>query len=221
MSKLKTQTNKGAVTRFKPKTKKQLQLADSIIANKIVFATGPAGTGKTHVPVALACEDFIDGKISKIILVRPAVVACGEKLGYLPGDILDKMDPFLAPIFDVMNEYWQDAEIERMYAAGTIEISPLSFMRGRTFRDCYVLTDEAQNMTEDQMIMLLTRVGLNGKLVIGGDLEQNDLGKVNSGLAKGIKLANLIHGIDHVQFDLTDIVRDPIIKEILEVWKTL
>lgn len=220
-SKKKPTANLEIIYKFKPKTEKQAELSEAIKSNNVVFITGPAGTGKTYVSVAMACEAFIGRKINRIVIVRPAVAACGEKLGFLPGDLVDKMDPFLQPIYDAMNDYWQDERIAEMIANKEIEIVPLGYMRGRTFNNSYVLTDEAQNCSDDQMLMLLTRIGNESKILIGGDLDQNDLGKINSGLSKGLKLAGLIDSIEHVEFTIKDCVRNPLIGTIIEAWKTI
>lgn len=206
---------------FCPRNQKQYEYKDAVEANKIVFATGPAGTGKTHVPVAMACEYFIQGKVSRIIISRPAITACGEKHGFVPGDLLNKMDPFLGPIFDVMNNYWQDEVIKEKCMNNQILVIPMAFMRGRTFRDAFIFVDEAQNCNEDQILMLLTRIGEGGTMVISGDLDQNDLKGERSGLSKAVKLADKIEGIEHISFTKADIVRDPIIREILDYWPTL
>lgn len=206
---------------FQPRNQKQQEYKDSIESNKIIFATGPAGTGKTHVPVSIACEYFIKGKISKIIISRPAIAACGEKHGFMPGDLLNKMDPFLGPIFDVMNNYWQDEVIKDMCLKNQITVVPMAFMRGRTFKDSFIFIDEAQNCTEEQMLMLLTRIGEAGTMIISGDLDQNDLRGVKSGLSKAVKLSGVIDGIVAVEFSKEDIVRDPIVKEILEHWANI
>lgn len=204
---------------FSPRNANQSDYADKIRSNSITLCTGPAGCGKTFVPTVLAIEALLAGKISKIVLVRPAVEACGEKIGFLPGDMTEKMSPFLGPIFDAMNEVWQDEKIQDMIKRGVIEIVPLAFMRGRTFDYSYVLTDEAQNMSEDQMLMLVTRIGKESKLIISGDLDQNDLGnKSSSGLKRAIGLSGKVESLAVAKFDLDDCVRNPIIIDILNNW---
>lgn len=214
---------KDTFLRFKSKTAKQRLLAEAILSNCIIFATGPAGTGKTHVPVALACEDLLDGKIKQIVIARPAITACGEKHGFLPGDIDEKMDPFLRPIYDVMSLYFQPNPNGKGFNTTNynIEISPLAFMRGRTFDDAVIIIDEGQNTTEEQILMILTRIGKNSKIIIAGDLDQNDIKGGQSGLAKGIKLAGKVDGIVHVEFDINDCVRNPIITDIIKAWSAL
>ena len=199
--------------------KSQQHYVDKILANDITLCTGPAGCGKTFVPVMLAVEDFLKNRISKIVLVRPAIEACGEKLGSLPGDLLAKMDPFLAPIFDAMNEVWQNERIEEMIRKGTIDIVPLAYMRGRTFNHSFIITDEAQNMNENQMLMLLTRIGRESKMVISGDLQQNDLGhNARSGLSKALALVGKVPGLDSFEFGSDDCVRHGIITDIIKNW---
>ncbi len=204
---------------LEPQTEAQAYYQDLIKSNSVTLCTGPAGCGKTFVPTLMAVEDFLLNRVSKIVLVRPAVEACGEKLGFLPGDLLSKMDPFLGPIFDAMNEVWQNEKIEEMIHKGEIEVVPLAYMRGRTFNYSFILTDEAQNMTEDQMLMLLTRIGKESKMVISGDLQQNDLGTRHlSGLKRALNLVGKVDSIASMEFTAEDCVRNPVIIDILKNW---
>ncbi len=222
VSKFPTSAPMQSLVRITPKNESQAAYIDEMEANNIVFCGGPAGCGKTFLSTLLAIRMYQTKAINKIVLVRPAVEACGEKLGFLPGDLLDKMDPFLCPIFDAMNEVWQDERIKEMIEEKTIDIVPLGYMRGRTFRHSFVITDEAQNMSEDQMIMLLTRIGEGSKMVISGDESQNDLGtRSKSGLQKGLKLAGKIPGIGSFMFKKSDSVRHALIGQILEEWENL
>lgn len=207
---------------IRPRNQSQTEYYSKIEANKLIFGMGPAGTGKTFLAVLHAMKGFNEMKYNQIILIRPAVEA-GEKLGFLPGNLEEKMDPFLNPIYDAMNEYWQDEKIQQMIETGQIKIVPLAFMRGRTFRNAAIIVDEAQNISEDQMKMLITRFGEGSKMIINGDLSQNDLPKnVVSGLLKGIKLAKLgLDTIDYHEFDVKDVVRDELVQTVLENWDTL
>ena len=187
-------------------------------ANSIVFAIGPAGTGKTMLAVQNGIKLFQEGLVDKIIVTRPAV-SVDEDLGFLPGDLNEKMAPWTRPIFDVLGEYYQQKDIARMLEEGVIEISPLAYMRGRTFKNAYIIADEMQNATINQMKMLLTRLGENSKMVVTGDLAQadrlNDNGLIDfCNLLKG---RNLRH-IDIVQFDHKDIERHEAVREVLEVY---
>lgn len=211
--------NGTSAYKISPLNLSQKTFLDIIANNDIIFSSGPAGCGKTFLATMSAVRAFQLGEINKIILVRPAVEACGEKLGFLPGDMLDKMDPFLAPIFDAMNEVWQNERIEEYISQGAIEVVPLGYMRGRTFKHSYVITDEAQNMSEDQMLMLLTRIGEGCKMIIGGDESQSDLSpRISSGLKKGLSLAGRILSIEKFIFDRKDSVRHPLIEQIIEAW---
>ena len=185
----------------------------------IVFAIGPAGTGKTMLAVQHGIKLFQDGVVDKIVITRPAV-SVDEDLGFLPGDLNEKMAPWTRPIFDVFGEYYQAKEVARMLEEGTIEISPLAYMRGRTFKNAYIVADEMQNATTNQMKMLLTRLGENSKMVVTGDLAQADRMNDN-GL---IDFCNLLTGkpglkhIDVIQFDQKDIERHEAVKEVLTIY---
>lgn len=207
---------------IRPRNESQTRYLDAINANKLVFGLGPAGTGKTFIAVLHAMKGFSERQYSQIILVRPAVEA-GEKLGFLPGDLVEKMDPFMNPIYDAMNEYWQDEKIQRMIETGDIKIVPLAYMRGRTFRNSAIIVDEAQNINEEQMKMLITRFGEGSKMIINGDMSQNDLPRhVASGLVKAQKLSALnLEDIACFEFSVSDVVRDPLVKTVLEKWDNL
>jgi phosphate starvation-inducible PhoH-like protein len=184
----------------------------------IVFAIGPAGTGKTLLAVQMGIRMFQEGKVDKIIVTRPAV-SVDEDLGFLPGTLNEKMAPWTRPIFDVLGEYYQQKDIEKMLYEGVIEISPLAYMRGRTFKNAYVIADEMQNATPNQMKMLLTRLGENSKMVVTGDLNQADRLKDN-GLVEFIeRIKNKrLDRIDAVYFDSLDIERHEAVKEVLELY---
>lgn len=205
-----------------PRTHRQAEYLELINSNYITFCVGPAGCGKTFLACLQAMKDLQDGSIRKIVLVRPSVTA-GEDIGFLPGSLEEKMDPFMAPLYDAFNEYWQDQLIEDYIADGTIEIVPLAFMRGRNFRNAFIIADEAQNTTKDQMKMLLTRFGDDCRMVIAGDISQNDLKHFQqSGLKAGVQLAKWgVTGISYFEFGVEDVVRHPVVRDILEGWESL
>lgn len=211
-------THNGKPIRFK--TLNQFELAKSIFRNDLVFSLGPAGTGKTFIAVLIACNEFKKGNINKIILTRPAVEA-GESLGFLPGDLKEKVDPYLMPLYDALYDILGEEYVEKMIEKKQIEIIPLAFMRGRTLNDAFVILDEAQNTTPGQMLMFLTRLGKNSKMVVNGDLSQTDLNMHRS--SSGLKLASEklrdIKGIDFKEFDIKDVVRNPLIEKIIERYK--
>ena len=183
------------------------------------FGVGPAGTGKTFLAVAMAVSYLNLKKVKRIILTRPAVEA-GEKLGFLPGDLSEKVDPYLKPLFDALNDMIDSDRINRMIDKSIIEIAPLAFMRGRTLNDAFIILDEAQNTTTTQMKMFLTRFGFNSKVIVTGDTTQIDLDKnIKSGLVESISLLKNINGIGFVNFNNDDIVRHPLVKEILDAYK--
>ncbi len=192
--------------------------AESTI-NDLIFAIGPAGTGKTYTAIALAVKALKNREIKKIILSRPAVEA-GENLGFLPGDLKDKIDPYLQPLYDALQDMIPAKKLEEYMKDGTIQIAPLAFMRGRTLSNAYVILDEAQNTTVNQLKMFLTRMGLNAKFVITGDVTQIDLPKKsNSGLLHAMKILSEIKSISIVKFDKRDILRHRLVRDIVEAYE--
>ena len=182
----------------------------------MTFGVGPAGTGKTYLAVADAVENMNKGNVEKIILSRPAVEA-GEQLGFLPGDIKEKIDPYLRPLYDALEDCMYKDKISKLLDREKIEIAPLAFMRGRTLSNSYIILDEAQNTTPMQMKMFLTRLGKDSKMVITGDLTQVDLPKKgNSGLYEALEVTNSIKQVRQIQFDSKDVVRHPIVNQIVE-----
>jgi len=202
-----------------PKSLAQKHYIDSIRKNDVVFGIGPAGTGKTYLVMALAVSAFLNHQFNRIILTRPAVEA-GEKLGFLPGDLSQKVDPYLRPLFDALYEMMDYDKVSRLIEKGVIEIAPLAFMRGRTLNDAFIILDEAQNTTSMQMKMFLTRLGFNSKAVITGDVTQIDLEKNTvSGLIHSENILKNIPKLDFVYFSNRDVVRHPIIKKIIEAYE--
>ncbi len=202
-----------------PKSLAQKHYIDSIRKNDIVFGIGPAGTGKTYLVMALAVSAFVNRQFNRIILTRPAVEA-GEKLGFLPGDLSQKVDPYLRPLFDALYEMMDYDKASRLIEKGAIEVAPLAFMRGRTLNDAFVILDEAQNTTTMQMKMFLTRLGSNSKAVTTGDITQIDLEKNDSsGLIHSENILKNIPGLDFVYFSNKDVVRHPIVKKIIEAYE--
>ena len=199
-----------------PKTLGQANYCDALKHNPIVFATGVAGTGKTYLAVAYAVHQLKQEAIQKIILTRPAVEA-GESLGFLPGDMKEKVDPYLRPLYDALYEMLGKDCVDRYLEKQVIEIAPLAFMRGRTLNDAVVILDEAQNTTQAQMKMFLTRMGKNTQLIINGDITQIDLVQERqSGLKQACSILKHIHGIEIVTFDSRDVVRHPLVQKIIE-----
>lgn len=187
--------------------------------NDLLFAIGPAGSGKTYTAIALAVRALKNREVKRIILSRPAVEA-GEKLGFLPGDLKEKIDPYLQPLYDALSDMIPGAKLNEYIERGTIQIAPLAFMRGRTLSDAVVILDEAQNTTAAQLKMFLTRLGINGKMIVTGDLTQIDLpASQTSGLRDAIDKLNDIRGIAIVEFDQKDIVRHPLVKHIVDAYK--
>lgn len=198
------------------KTANQKRLVHAFRNEKIIFASGVAGTGKTYLAVAYAVDQLKRGKIEKIILTRPAVEA-GESLGFLPGDMKEKVDPYLRPLYDALNEMLGQETVERYQEKEIIEIAPLAFMRGRTLNDAIVILDEAQNTTKSQMKMFLTRMGRNCRMIINGDITQIDLiRKTDSGLIHACHILQGIDGIAIQYLDQSDVVRNPLVQKIIE-----
>jgi len=203
---------------IKARTRNQVKMVNAARTNDIVFAIGPAGTGKTYTAVAIAVLALKEREIRRIILTRPAVEA-GENLGFLPGDLKEKIDPYLRPLYDALEDMIPNDKLKSMVESRTVEIAPLAFMRGRTLDNCYVILDEAQNSTDLQIKMFLTRMGPNAKLIITGDLTQIDLPrKQQSGLGKALRLLKNIKGIAQIQLDTDDVVRHRLVKEIVHAY---
>lgn len=202
-----------------PKTQTQKKYIDAIKAFDIVIGIGPAGTGKTYLAMAMAINAFMKKQVSRIVLARPAVEA-GEKLGFLPGDIYEKFNPYLRPLYDALLDMMEAERAGKLLERGIIEIAPLAFMRGRTLNDSFVILDEAQNTTSEQMKMYLTRLGFNSKTVITGDITQIDLpaGKL-SGLIESEKILRDIEGIKFIYFSERDVVRHKLVQEIVKAYE--
>ena len=200
---------------IKPRTRKQADYFNCVKNKQMVFCCGPAGTGKTYLAVAFAVWMLKTGQIEKIILTRPAVEA-GERLGFLPGDLKEKIDPYLRPIYDALNDMLPFSEVLKKIDSGFIEIAPLAFMRGRTLSNAFIILDESQNTTSIQMKMFLTRLGENSKMIINGDLSQVDLPSgTKSGLRESIKILNNLKDIGFIKFDDKDVVRNPLVSKIV------
>lgn len=201
------------------KTKAQAELVRAVEGNDVIFAKGPAGTGKTFLAVTLAVSSLERHEAERICLVRPAVEA-GESLGYLPGDLKEKIAPYLRPIHDSLSELLPAEKLRKYEETGAIEVAPLAYMRGRTLKRAFIILDEAQNTTPEQMKMFLTRLGPHSKAIITGDATQVDLGKgQKSGLMHAMKLLKGIHGIAQVEFTATDVLRHPLVKDILNAYE--
>jgi phosphate starvation-inducible protein PhoH and related proteins len=215
---------KGTLTpagkrRVSPKSVNQRRYLDAIDQHDIVFGIGPAGTGKTYLAMAQAVAFLVAKKVNRIILARPAVEA-GEKLGFLPGDLQEKVNPYLRPLYDALYDMLDVERVARYLERGTIEIAPIAFMRGRTLNDSFVILDEAQNTTSEQMKMFLTRLGFGSKAVITGDVTQIDLpaGRM-SGLVEAMKVVHEIEGIEFVYFDERDVVRHKLVQQIVKAYE--
>jgi phosphate starvation-inducible PhoH-like protein len=203
---------------IKPKTPNQKKLVDAIHRDDLVFALGPAGTGKTYISVALAVKALKNKEVKKIIITRPAVEA-GETLGFLPGDLKEKIDPYLRPVYDALDDMIPFEKLKYYQENRIIEIAPLAYMRGRTLNDAFILLDEAQNTNPMQIKMFLTRMGPNSKVIINGDLSQIDLPKhTRSGLMEAIKILKTVRGISFVHFSSIDVIRHKIVKDIIEAY---
>jgi phosphate starvation-inducible PhoH-like protein len=213
---IQTSTRKAHVT---PKTVGQKQYVEAIRQHDVIFGTGPAGTGKTYLAVAMAISALKEEKVSRIILTRPAVEA-GEALGFLPGDLYEKITPYLRPLHDALHDMLAAEEIQKHMERGTIEIAPLAYMRGRTLNHAFVILDEAQNSTTEQMLMFLTRLGHGSKAVITGDPTQVDLPPhKRSGLIEASRILRNIDGIAIVEFQKRDVVRHPLVQRIISAYE--
>ena len=202
-----------------PRSKKQKEYVKALKTNQIIMSLGPAGTGKTYLAVAVALSMLLEKKVERIILSRPAVEA-GEKLGFLPGDMKEKIDPYLRPLYDSLHDMFDYDKIQRKIESGEIEIAPLAFMRGRTLKNCFAILDEAQNATQTQIKMFLTRIGENSKLVVNGDPSQIDLlNKSHSGLVQSQNILKGIKEISIINFDQNDVIRHPLVTKIVEAYK--
>lgn len=204
---------------IKPKTPNQQKLVNAVFDNDLVFAIGPAGTGKTYISVALAVRALKNKHVKKIIITRPAVEA-GENLGFLPGDLKEKIDPYLRPIYDALQDMIPAEKLKFYQENGIIEIAPLAYMRGRTLQNAYILLDEAQNTTPMQIKMFLTRMGPNSKVIITGDVSQIDLPRrQQSGLVEAANILSEIDGIGFVKLDGADVVRHKLVKKIIDAYE--
>ena len=210
--------NNGLV--IKAKTDNQRKMISSIVKNDMLFAIGPAGTGKTYTAVALAIKALKNKEVKRIILTRPAVEA-GENLGFLPGDLKEKLDPYMQPLYDALNDMVPADKLNQYIENRIIQIAPLAFMRGRTLDNAFVILDEAQNTTESQMKMFLTRMGANAKFIVTGDVTQVDLpSKQPSGLLQAIRYLKKVEGISIIELDNTDVIRHKLVKAIIESYES-
>ena len=201
-----------------PRSEKQKEYVRALRQNEIIISAGPAGTGKTFLAVAIGLTMLLEKKIERIILSRPAVEA-GERLGFLPGDMKEKVDPYLRPLYDSLYDLFHFEKIQRMIEIGDIEIAPLAFMRGRTLKNSFAILDEAQNATDTQIKMFLTRIGENSKIVVNGDPSQIDLSSKNmSGLDRSKKILSQLNEIAVVDFDHSDVVRHPLVSKIVKAY---
>jgi phosphate starvation-inducible PhoH-like protein len=202
-----------------PKTSNQRAYLDAIERNDLVFGIGPAGTGKTYLAVAMAVSALLNKQVTRIILTRPAVEA-GERLGFLPGTLQEKIDPYLRPLYDALFEMLETEKVEKFLERNVIEVAPLAFMRGRTLNDSFIILDEAQNSTAEQMKMVLTRQGFNSKTVVTGDLTQIDLPSGRRcGLSEASEILRGVEGISIVNFDQTDVVRNSLVQRIVKAYE--
>ena len=202
-----------------PRNANQARMVKSFAQNDLTFALGPAGTGKTYIAIALAVSALKNKQCRRIILSRPAVEA-GEKLGFLQGDMKDKIDPYLQPLYDALEDMIPQQKLKEYMEAQTIQIAPLAFMRGRTLNDAIIILDEAQNTTRHQMKMFLTRLGMNGKMIITGDTTQIDLPRtVQSGLLQALRILKGVKGIGVIEYEKKDIVRHPLVQRIVDAYE--
>jgi phosphate starvation-inducible PhoH-like protein len=202
-----------------PKTVNQRRYLEAIERNDLVLGVGPAGTGKTYLAVAMAVSALLSKRVSRIILTRPAVEE-GERLGFLPGTLQEKVDPYLRPLYDALFDMMESDKVDKLLERNTIEVAPIAFMRGRTLNDSFIILDEAQNSTTEQMKMVLTRTGFNSKMVVNGDITQIDLppGK-RSGLIDALEVLRGVEGISFVQFDERDVVRHTLVQRIVKAYE--
>jgi phosphate starvation-inducible PhoH-like protein len=216
---LRSATKTSGKRQVVPKSVTQKRYLDAIEQRDIVFGIGPAGTGKTYLAMAQAVSFLLAKRVSRIILARPAVEA-GEKLGFLPGDLQEKVNPYLRPLYDALYDMIELDRVERLIERGTIEVAPIAFMRGRTLNDAFVILDEAQNTTSEQMKMFLTRLGFGSKAVITGDITQIDLptGRT-SGLVEAMKVIGQVEGIAFIHFDERDVVRHSLVQQIVKAYE--
>ena len=211
--------NEGRIVRAK--TRNQRRLVDEYYKNDLIFALGPAGTGKTYTAIALAVRALKNREVKKLILTRPAVEA-GERLGFLPGDMKEKLDPYLQPLYDALHDMIQPRKLQILMEEGIIQIAPLAYMRGRTLDSAFVILDEAQNTSLGQLKMFLTRMGNNAKFIVTGDATQIDLpNKKDSGLMRGVDLVRNIKGIAVINFGTEDMVRHPLVTKIIKAFDSL
>jgi phosphate starvation-inducible PhoH-like protein len=216
---LRSSTKTSGKRQVVPKSVTQKRYLEAIEQHDIVFGIGPAGTGKTYLAMAQAVSFLLAKRVSRIILARPAVEA-GEKLGFLPGDLQEKVNPYLRPLYDALYDMIEIDRAERLLERGTIEVAPIAFMRGRTLNDAFVILDEAQNTTSEQMKMFLTRLGFGSKAVITGDVTQIDLPTARtSGLVEAMKVISKVEGIEFVHFDEKDVVRHSLVQQIVKAYE--
>jgi len=202
-----------------PKTVNQRRYLEAIERNDLVFGVGPAGTGKTYLAVAMGVSALLSKRVSRIILTRPAVEA-GERLGFLPGTLQEKVDPYLRPLYDALFDMLESDKVEKLIERNAIEVAPIAFMRGRTLNDSFIILDEAQNSTPEQMKMVLTRQGFNSKMVVNGDVTQIDLPNARrSGLIEALEVLRGVTGISFVQFDERDVVRHNLVQRIVKAYE--
>jgi len=212
------QRSQGSKRMVQPKSANQRKYMDAIEKTDMVFGIGPAGTGKTYLAVAMACSALLSKQVSRIILARPAVEA-GERLGFLPGTLQEKVDPYLRPLYDALYDLVEHERVDKFLEKGVIEIAPIAFMRGRTLNDAFIIMDEAQNTTVEQMKMFLTRMGNNSKVVVTGDVTQIDLPNASkSGLVDAIRVLQGVDGIHFTFFDETDVVRHHLVQRIIHAY---
>ena len=201
-----------------PKTVNQRRYLEAIERSDMVFGIGPAGTGKTYLAVAMGVSALMSKQVSRIILTRPAVEA-GERLGFLPGTLQEKVDPYLRPLYDALYDMLDNERVEKLLERNVIEVAPIAFMRGRTLNDSFIILDEAQNSTPEQMKMVLTRQGFNSKMVVNGDITQIDLPSGRSGLIEAAEVLKSVEGISFVQFDEKDVVRHTLVQRIVKAYE--